>query len=215
MKLGSRLFMVGTIALLSACAVVPPTIVQRPLTAKPEHGTVTPASGSIYQASSYHPMFEDYRARQVGDVLVMTIAESTSAGKTAAASDAKAGSVAYTAPVIGSITTKGITGTSSNSFTDKGAITSSNTFTGTMGLTVLEVLPNGNLIVSGEKQISLDKSVEYIRFSGVVSPEVIVDNTVSSTQVADARVEYRTDSRYDAAELSSELARFFMSLSPF
>jgi flagellar L-ring protein precursor FlgH len=185
------------------------------LTAKPEHSAAVPSTGSIYQVATYHPMFEDYRARQVGDVLVMTIAESTSAGKTAAASDAKAGKVAYTAPLIGSATTKGITSTSSNSFSDKGAITSSNTFTGTMGLTVLEVLSNGNLVVSGEKQISLDKSVEFIRFSGVVSPAVIVDNSVSSTQVADARVEYRTDSRYDTAELSSELARFFMSMSPF
>jgi len=80
---------------------------------------------------------------------------------------------------------------------------------------VLEVLPNGNMVVSGEKQIALDKSVEYIRFYGVVMPETLVGNTVSSTQVADARVEYRTDSRYDSAELSSELARFFMSLAPF
>lgn len=215
MKLGCKILVIGTIALLGGCAVVPPTIVQRPLTAKPERDPQATPNGGIYQAATYHPMFEDYRARQVGDVLVMTIAESTSAGKTAAASDAKAGSVAYTAPVIGSASTKGITGTSSNSFSDKGAITSSNTFTGTMGLTVLEVLPNGNLVVSGEKQISLDKSVEYIRFSGVVSPDVIVDNIVSSTQVADARVEYRTDSRYDSAELTSELARFFMSLSPF
>jgi len=215
MKLGRKILMVGLIVLVSGCAVVPPTIVQRPLTAKPEHTAPPAATGGIYQAATYHPMFEDYRAREVGDVIVMTIAESTSAGKTAAASDAKAGSVAYTAPVIGSASTKGITGTSSNSFSDKGAITSSNTFTGTIGLTVLEVLPNGNLVVSGEKQISLDKSVEYIRFSGVVSPDVVVNNTVSSTQVADARVEYRTDSRYDSAELTSELARFFMSLSPF
>ena len=84
-----------------------------------------------------------------------------------------------------------------------------------MGLTVLDVLPNGNLVVSGEKQISLDKSIEYIRFSGVVSPETIVGNTVSSTQVADARVEYRTNSHYDTAELMSELARFVQSLAPF
>ena len=215
MKLGSKFLIIGTMALVSACAVVPPTIVQRPLTAKPEHSVSMSNNGAIYQTATYHPMFEDYRARQAGDVIVMTIAESTSAGKTAAASDAKAGSVAFTAPVIGSATTKGVTGTSSNSFSDKGAITSSNTFTGTMGLTVLEVLSNGNLVVSGEKQISLDKSVEYIRVSGVVSPEVIVNNTVSSTQVADARVEYRTNSRYDTAEVSSELARFFMSLSPF
>ena len=215
MKLGKQILMVVSIVAVSGCAVTPATIVQRPLTAKPERNVAQQSNGAIFQVASYRPIFEDYRARQVGDVIVMTIAESTSAGKAAAASDAKAGSVAFAAPVIGSATTKGVTGTSSNSFSDKGAITSSNTFTGTMGLTVLEVLPNGNLIVSGEKQISLDKSVEYIRFSGVVSPEAVVNNTVSSTQVADARVEYRTNSRYDTAEVSSELARFFMSLSPF
>jgi len=206
--------------LLSGCAVVPPTIVQHPTTVKPERNTTASANGSIYQASAFRPMFEDYRARVVGDVIIMAIAENTSAGKTAAASDTKAGSVAYSAPTIlglpASTTAKaGISTSSSNKFSDAGAITSSNNFTGTMGLTVLEVLPNGNLVVSGEKQIALDKSVEYIRFSGVVSPPTIVDNTVSSTQVADARVEYRTDSRYDSAELSSELARFFMSLAPF
>ncbi len=207
--------MTALTVLIGGCAVVPPTIVQHPTTAKPEHSVASVPNGSIYQASAYRPMFEDYRARIVGDVIIMSIVENTSAGKTNAASDTKAGSVAYSPPVLGSVTTKGISSTSANSFSDTGAITSGNNFTGTMGLTVLEVLPNGNLVVSGEKQIALDKSVEYIRFSGVISPATIVDNTVSSTQVADARVEYRTDSRYDTAEVTSELARFFMSLSPF
>jgi len=206
--------------LASGCAVVPPTIVQHPTTTKPERAPAPVPNGAIYQVSAYRPMFEDYRARMVGDVIIMSINENTSAGKTAGASDTKAGGVSYTAPnVLGipaSTTAKaGITTASSNKFSDTGAITSSNNFTGTMGLTVLEVLPNGNLVVSGEKQIALDKSVEYVRFSGVISPDTIVDNTVSSVQVADARVEYRTDSRYDTAEVTSELARFFMSLSPF
>jgi len=205
---------------IGGCAVVPPTIVQHPMTAKPDRNSVMPQNGSIYQASVYRPIFEDARARNVGDIIIMAISESTSAGKTAGASDTKAGGVAFAAPTvlgIPAVTTgkASITTTSSNKFSDAAAITSSNNFTGTIGLTVLEVLPNGNLVVSGEKQISLDKSVEYIRFSGVVNPSTIVDNIVSSTQVADARVEYRTDSRYDGAELSSELARFFMSLAPF
>jgi flagellar L-ring protein precursor FlgH len=214
------LIMTVLTALTSGCAVVPPTIVQHPTTVKPERAPAGMPNGAIYQVSSYRPMFEDFRARMVGDVIIMSINENTSAGKTAAASDTKAGGVAYSAPNVlaipASTTAKaGITTTSSNKFSDTGAITSSNNFTGTMGLTVLEVLPNGNLVVSGEKQIALDKSVEYVRFSGVISPDTIVDNTVSSTQVADARVEYRTDSRYDTAEVTSELARFFMSLSPF
>jgi flagellar L-ring protein precursor FlgH len=220
MKLDFSILLVAAMVLLGGCAVVPPTIVQHPTTVKPDHNAGALSNGGIYQVAGFRPIFEDYRARVVGDVIVMAINENTSAGKTAAASDAKAGSVAYSAPsllgVPASTTAKTTLATSSsNKFSDTGAITSSNNFAGTMGLTVLEVLPNGNLVVSGEKQVALDKSVEYIRFSGVISPDTIIDNTVSSTQVADARVEYRTDSRYDSAELSSELARFFMSLAPF
>jgi flagellar L-ring protein precursor FlgH len=204
-------------SLVAGCAMTPPTIVQHPSTAKPERVALQPANGAIYQTASYRPLFEDYRARMIGDVLIMTINENTSAGKTAANTDAKAGSVNVGAPTLfGSTNNKlSFAAASSNKFSDAGAITSSNNFAGTMGLTVLDVLANGNLVVSGEKQIALDKSVEYIRFSGVVSPSAIVGNTVSSTDVADARVEYRTNSHYDVAELMSELSRFVQSLAPF
>ena len=203
--------------LISGCAVTPPTVTQHPSTTRPEKIQVQPSNGAIFQTASYRPLFEDYRARMIGDVLIMTINENTSAGKTAAASDTKAGSVNDAAPtVLGTTRNKlAFAASSSNKFSDAGAITSSNNFTGTMGLTVLDVLANGNLVVSGEKQISLDKSTEYIRFSGVVSPTAIVGNTVSSTDVADARVEYRTNSHYDTAELMSELSRFVQSLAPF
>ena len=107
-------------------------------------------------------------------------------------------------------------GSSSSKFEDKGATSSSNTFTGTIGVTVVEVLPNGNLVVSGEKQVALDKGVEYVRFSGTVSPDNIqTGNTVSSTLVADAKVEYRTNTRVDMADFMSSLGRFFFSVSPF
>jgi hypothetical protein len=75
---------------------------------------------------------------------------------------------------------------------------------------------NGNLIVAGEKQIAMNKGVEFIRFSGMVSPDTIQNgNTVSSTLVADARVEYRTNSQIDRAEMTSMMSRFFQSLLPF
>jgi flagellar L-ring protein precursor FlgH len=84
-----------------------------------------------------------------------------------------------------------------------------------MAVTVIEVLANGNLMVSGEKQVAFDKNAEFIRFSGVVNPISIINNAVSSTQVADARVEYRTNTRVDTTEVLSHVARFFFSLSPF
>ncbi|HEX7640996.1 MAG TPA: flagellar basal body L-ring protein FlgH [Burkholderiaceae bacterium] len=203
--------------LVCGCSMTPPTVVQHPTTTLPERTPPQPGNGAIFQTASYRPLFEDYRARAVGDLLIMTINENTKAGKTNANTDTKAGSVAVAAPtLLGSTNNKlSFAASSGNKFSDAGAITSSNNFTGTMGLTVVDVLANGNLVVSGEKQIALDKSTEYVRFSGVVSPSAIVGNTVSSTDVADARVEYRTNSHYDVAELMSELSRFVQSLAPF
>ena len=104
---------------------------------------------------------------------------------------------------------------SSSQYADKSALNSSNTFSGNVTVTVIEVLPNGNLLVAGEKQVGLDKGTEYIRLSGVVQPETIrPGNTVPSSQVADARIEYRTSAKFDKAEMMSWLARFFLSFIP-
>ena len=77
-------------------------------------------------------------------------------------------------------------------------------------------LSNGYLAVSGEKQVAFDKGNEYIRFSGVVNPDSILNgNQVASTQVADARLEYRSNTRIDPVEVASQLGRFFLSVLPF
>ncbi|TFW09622.1 flagellar basal body L-ring protein FlgH, partial [Oxalobacteraceae bacterium OM1] len=168
-----------------------------------------------FQNAAYRPLFEDRRARMVGDVLTIAIAENTSAGKAVANSSSRSGSVTVAAPnFFGTTGLGGASASGSNSFGEKGAASSSNTFTGTITVSVIEVLPNGNLVVSGEKQVAFDKGTEYVRFSGVVNPDRINGNVVASTQVADARVEYRTNSRIDKAEFMSQVARFFMSMLP-
>lgn len=221
MKRFKSLGVIALCGVLAACAMEPKTIVQKPLTTYPAVPQPGPNyTGGIFHTGAYRPLFEDHRGRMVGDIITMTIAEKTTAGKSAAASDTKSGAVSFAAPTVFGVpsttTAKAsLNATSANKFSDAGAITSSNNFTGTMGLTVIDVLPNGNLVVAGEKQIALDRSAEFIRFSGVVNPDSIVNNTVSSTQVADARVEYRTNSRYDTSEVMSELARFVMSIAPF
>ncbi len=213
--------MILSIVLLGGCAVVPDTIVQKPTNAKPPQAApAAPANGGIFQATSYRPLFEDRRARLVGDVLTIAINEKTNAGKQTGSSGSKSGSVAASIPTILGLPLKMLQGTSvsaqsANKYDTKGAENSSNIFTGTLTVTVIEVLPNGNLMVSGEKQVSLDTGVEYIRFSGVVSPDTIATgNVVSSTQVADARVEYRSNSRIDAAQVMTSLTRFFLSVLP-
>lgn len=213
--------MMFSMLVLAGCAVVPETIVHQPTNIKPAQAApAAPANGGIFQATAYRPLFEDRRARLVGDLLTIAINEKTNAGKEAGSSGSKTGSVAASIPTVLGLPLKMLQGTSvsaqsANKYEDKGAENSSNIFTGTIAVTVAEVLPNGNLVVSGEKQVALDKGVEYIRFSGVVSPDTIATgNVVSSTQVADARVEYRTNSRIDAAQVMTSLTRFFLSVLP-
>jgi flagellar L-ring protein precursor FlgH len=200
-----RLLAATAVLALGACATTPSTIVQMPTTAVAHAGRPAPApNGAIFQAAAYRPMFEDRRARLVGDIMTITINEKTSATKAAGDSASS------------SLTSKlAVSATGSTKFEDKGAASSSNNFSGVIGVTVIDVLPNGNLLVSGEKQIAFDRGAEFIRFSGVVNPDTIAaGNTVSSSQVADARVEYRTNSRIDKADIMSQLTRFFLSAMP-
>jgi flagellar L-ring protein FlgH len=206
---------------LAGCSAVPSSIVQRPTSSRPSMAELANApaatDGAIFQASQYRPLFEDRRARHIGDMLTINITEKTAAVKAGASSGNKSGSVSFGAPAV----LQGRLGASvavnaANKFADGDNQSASNTFTGTMGVTVTEVLPNGNLIVAGEKQIAMNKGVEFIRFSGMINPDNIqTGNIVSSTQVADARVEYRTNSQIDRAEMTAMVSRFFQSLLPF
>ncbi|MFZ6744388.1 flagellar basal body L-ring protein FlgH [Undibacterium sp. JH2W] len=217
----TKLFLLLPLLVLTACAVTPPPIVHQPTSitaqsAKPQRQ----ANGAIFQQATYRPLYEDAKARMVGDVLTITIAEKTSAGKAAAASGSKTGAASFAAPTVFGIpaTTTAqaaLSASSSTKFDEKGAETASNSFTGTIAVTVIDVLPNGNLLVSGEKQLAFDKGAEFVRFSGVINPTTIASgNVVASTQVADARFEYRSTSRLDKAEMNSMLTRFFLSFLP-
>ena len=222
MNLLSR-FVCSTLLLGAACgcAVTPSSIVQRPTTAQPARNTAAAAgNGAIFQQAAYRPLFEDRRARMIGDILTITINEKTSAGKQVAASSSKSGSASLAIPKLFGVpaaTTAelSLTASGGNKFDDKGAASSNNNFNGTIGVTVVDVLPNGYLVVSGEKQVGLDRGTEFIRFSGVVNPDSIgAGNNVSSMQVADARVEYRTNTHIDPAEMMGLLTRFFLSVIP-
>jgi flagellar L-ring protein precursor FlgH len=205
------------LAILAGCGTTPPSIIEHPTTARPSSAApAAPANGAIFNAAAYRPMFEDRRARMVGDMVTVTISESTSAGKSLANSASKTGSVSIATPTLFNRTgALSAAGSTANKFEEKDAASSSNTFTGTITATVVEVLPNGNLVISGEKQVAFDKGVEYVRISGVVNPDRIgTGNVVASTQIADARIEYRTNSRIDKAEFMSQMARFFMSMLP-
>ncbi len=198
----------------TACTTAPDTIIQNPLTAKPAARTKALASsGSIYQAQSYKALFEDRRARAIGDILTINITESTTAGKSGDGSSSKNSAMDTTA--TSRSFTFNLTSKSSMSNQDKSDSNASNNFNGSIGVTVIDVLENGNLLVSGEKQISFDRGSEFVRFSGVINPDFIKPgNYIISTQVADAKIEYRTGSHIDAAQITLFLQRCFLSFIP-
>lgn len=211
------------------CAATPATSVHQPMSARPVVPAATAeASGGIYQAA-YNvqastrpvPLFEDRRARYVGDTLIVSINEKTNASKKSNTNSSRTGSTSFAVPTISGLPGKSFQGAalaanSANALDGKGESASNNDFTGTITVTVIEVLINGNLLVSGEKQVGINQGQEFIRFSGVVNPSTVVNgNTVSSVQVADARLEYRSSGSLDEAQVMGWGARFFQSFLPF
>lgn len=212
---------------LTACVTTtPPTAVHQPMSARPVVSeAATPSRGSIY-ASTNRSLFEDRRARFVGDLLTINIAENVQASKksdtkASRAYDTNVAIPTYTGLPLNNQVFKdvmgiGMTASNATGFTGAGENTSSNNFTGTISVTVIEVYPNGNLLVSGEKQIGLKEGEEFVRFSGVVNPVTIsISNTVQSTQVADARIEYKANGFIDTAQVMGWLGRFFLTFLPF
>lgn len=207
---------------ISACTTVPPTNVHQPMTARPAPRQETlSTTGSIYQAGVSRTLFEDRRARYVGDTMTIGIAENTTAATKSNTNASRASSITASVPTVVGLPGKSLQGldlsaSSSNSLAGKGDAAANNVFTGTITVTVIEVLPNGNLLVSGEKQVSIGAGTEYIRLSGVVNPYFInAANTISSAQVADARIEYKESGVISEAQVMGWLARFFMSVLPF
>jgi flagellar L-ring protein precursor FlgH len=212
----------AVVSFMNACAITPSTIVNTPTTAKPIAPKLPSASsGAIYTASSHRALFEDRRARMIGDILTINITESTTANKAGSSASSKSGSVESSASIpVGlpiDLIKEGISIAADSSIDNDDSATenASNRFNGNITVTVVDVLANGYLMISGEKQIALDKGTEFVRFSGVVNPDnITLGNEVLSTKVADARVEYRTNSKMDAAQIASVFARFFLSFSP-
>ena len=220
MKSGLFLLLAG--CLLSACTTVPPTNVHQPMTARPApRQDAQAASGSIYQAGASRTLFEDRRARYVGDTMTINIAETTSASTKSNTKASRSTSISAAVPTLTGLPGKslqglGLSATSANSLDGKGEAAANNVFTGTVTVTVIEVLPNGNLLVSGEKQVSIGAGTEYIRLSGIVNPYFInAANSISSAQVADARIEYKESGVISEAQVMGWLARFFLSVLPF
>jgi len=176
-------------------------------------------TGSIYQAGYDVRLFEDHVARRVGDILTIRLAESTSATKNTDMNIDKENDTALDVPTLFGTQNAKILGLSmeqslksKNKFKAKGKGKQNNRLNGTLSVTVVEVLPNGNLRIRGEKRLSMTGGAEYVRLSGIVRPvDIDTSNGIDSTQVADATIMYVGDGPMNEAAEIGWLARFFNS----
>ena len=179
------------------------------------------SNGSLFQASLYRPLFEDHRARLVGDSLTVQIVEKVSASQKSTSSIDKSGSLAGGLTAIPGISANSfgaratVGGTSANTFAGKGSTENTNDFSGTITATVTGVLANGHLLIAGEKQIGVNHNVDVLRFSGQVDPHAIQPgNTVASAQVANVRIEHRGRGAQAESQGIGWLGRFFLNVLP-
>lgn len=192
------------------------------------------ADGAIYQAGYDVALFEDIRAHRVGDLLTVVLVENTSANKSARSGVAKTNDTAIANPTLFGSTplfsTHGVLPladtnnntlefglSSSTDFTGSGTASQSNALTGNITVSVVEVLPNRNLLVRGEKRIGINQGTEYIRLSGIVRPQDISpENFVESTRIADPTITYEGEGMVSDATSMGWLSRFFNSVfAPF
>lgn len=212
---------------LTACQQIPqkvvvdfaePKVNPMPTTAP---AAARPATGSLFQAASYRPGFEDRRARAIGDTVTVQIVENVTASQKSTSTVNRASSVdsSVTALPFSSVEALGKLGigaSTNNAFSGKGGTESANTFAGSITATVIEVQPNGHLVVAGEKQIGVNQNVDVLRFSGTIDPRLVQPGSIiSSTQVANVRVESRGRGAQGEAQTVGWLSRFFLSFQPF
>ncbi|MGN2254642.1 flagellar basal body L-ring protein FlgH [Frateuria sp. GZRe12] len=208
------------LALLAGCMAMParddgqwaPTPPMQPEVA------AAPADGAIYHDNQNMELFSDARAHRVGDILTIVLVESTQASKKASTSTSKKDKADVAAPTImgkdltinGNPLSVGLD--SERNFDGSGSSSQSNQLTGQITVTVAQRLSNGNLIVRGEKWLTINQGQELVRIAGIVRPQDIgQDNTVPSTRVADARISYTGRGTLADANTQGWLSRFFNS----
>ena len=194
--LASRAAALALAAAFAGCAQIPrQPITQQPMTAVPPVPPQMQAPGSIYNPGyAGRPLFEDQRPRNIGDILTIMIAENVNATKSSGANANRGGSTDFNVPTAGFLgglfNKANLSASGSNKFTATGGATAANTFSGTITVTVTNVLPNGNLLVAGERSVLVRGDYTMLRFSGIVDPKDLRDgNVVASVDVAQARVE--------------------------
>lgn len=211
---------------LAGCGVT-----QKPIPDDPNFAPVLPemqtnpvlTSGSLFDSEYSQNLYSDIKAHRVGDIITVELAESTTAKKKAKTELDKSTDVKLATPTIlgkpASFNGNALNATisSANAFAGESDADQSNSLTGSISVHVVQVMANGNLMVRGEKWITLNNGDEFIRLSGVVRPEDISpENSIPSMRVANARIQYSGTGAFADVQQQGWFSRFFSNpLWPF
>jgi len=220
--MNKRIALLVPALVLQACASIPaeePPSRSEFRSASMSYEPPPPLAGTVYNTAGSFDLFMDLRARSVGDILTVLLVERTDASKESSTSTAKGSSVDTGFPTIagGPVTLDGdeiLNNEFESDTTFDGAAdaSQSNRLNGSITVTVAERLANGNLLVRGEKLITINQGEEFVRLEGIIRPvDIGPANTVVSTKVADAAITYSGRGNLQATNRPGWLTRFFNS----
>ncbi len=213
------------VSAMSACAVMDPAVTEYMPVMPEEIPDTRVTNGSLFSTNHEISLFENQIARRVGDVLTIHLVESTTASKKSSTNTAKAtnaslgaGTTALGAPITvngNNVLSAGIK--DSSDFAGSGSSAQSNSLAGDITVTIAKRYSNGNLLVRGQKWITINQGREFVTIQGFVrQSDIQSDNTVESTRVADATIAYGGKGTLADANAKGWLGRFFDSpLTPF
>lgn len=222
---------------LSGCAEIESRHMRQDPAFAPVYPPQTPPAiptGAIYQPtavylpSAYLKLFENTTAWRVGDILTITLTEKTTGQKKSTLTTDKKNNVSASVPMLFGMAPNTLFNVTdpdmigqvfdseadvSKKFDGAGESKQNNSLSGSITVTVTEVLPNGNLRVQGEKRLTINQGAEYVRLAGIVRPaDIDAGNAVPSTKVADATIVYTGNGTVADASEMGWLARFFNSV---
>lgn len=188
---------------------------------------VSVSAGSLWPAGSDRSMFADRRASRAGDILTVVVAEIANASSAQTKSSSRdssledaIGQFIFSAATSGRLTSKGelpaTSASGKSSYQGGGQVNNSQSLTARAAVLVTDVLPNGNLVIEGARMVTFSGETQYVVLHGLVRPEdVSSGNTVLSSNVADARVEFLSEGNLTDAQKRGWLSKLYEKLRPF
>ncbi|MBU2548530.1 MAG: flagellar basal body L-ring protein FlgH [Proteobacteria bacterium] len=204
----------------AALKTPPPVALRNPPRARTE--------GSIFSSQSKPNFFTDLRATEVGDIITINVVESSKASKEASTTLSRNNSVTgsingllgYETEIptnrAGYDLSTGLGASYKSGFKGAGKTSRNESMTAQISARVLQVLPNGNLLIRGSREIEVNYEKQYIIIQGVIRPEdVEPDNTILSSYIADARIEYTGKGDVSGKQRPGWLSRLIEYIWPF